>query len=58
MLKNKFSKKATKFETISHLICCLLSKGTIHLRHGKFLQFLTPTPLPSAFQQNAYEGDF
>ena len=25
---------------------------------GKFSQFLTPTPLPSAFQQKAYEGDF
>jgi hypothetical protein len=23
-----------------------------------FSKFLTPTPLPSAFQQNAYEGDF
>jgi hypothetical protein len=25
---------------------------------GKFSRFLTPTPLPSAFQQNAYEGYF
>ena len=32
--------------------------GTIHLRGRQIFTILTPTPLPSAFQQNAYEGDF
>ena len=33
-------------------------KGTIHLRRRQISRFLTPTSLPSAFMQNAYEGDF
>ena len=27
-------------------------------RRWQFSRFLTPTPLPSTFQQNAYEEDF
>ena len=32
--------------------------GTIHLRRRQIFTILDPYPLPSAYQQNAYEGDF
>ena len=32
--------------------------GTIHLRRRQIFTIFDPYPLPSAFQQNAYEGDF
>ena len=31
---------------------------TIHLRRRQIFTMFDPYPLPSAFQQNAYEGDF
>ena len=33
-------------------------KGTIHLRRRQIITIFDPYPLPSAFQQNANEGDF
>ena len=36
----------------------VITLGTIHLRRRQIFTFFDPNPLPSAFQQNAYEGDF
>ena len=35
-----------------------ISLGTIHLRRRHIFTIFNPYPLPSAFQQNANEGDF
>ena len=44
----------------SNLVRCLLNiyLGTIHLRRRHIFTIFDPYPLPSAFQKNAYEGDF
>ena len=36
----------------------ITTTGTIHLRRRQIFKIFDPYPLPSAFQQNAYEGDF
>ena len=35
-----------------------LGLGTIHLRRRQIFTIFDPYLLPSAFQQNAYKGDF
>ena len=44
------------YDGATALVGC--QKGPFIKDVGKFSRFLSPAPLPSAFQQNAYEGDF
>ena len=39
-------------------LICTYSLGTIHLRGRQIFTIYDPYPYPSAFLQNAYEGDF
>ena len=39
-------------------VSLIFSIGTIHLRRRKFFMIFDPYPLPSTFQQNAYERDY
>ena len=44
------------YDGATALVGC--QKGPFIKDVGKFSRFLSPAPLPSAFQQNAYEVDF
>ena len=47
-----------EFINIRQMDKCPLELETIHLRRRQIVTIFDPYPLPSAFQQNAYEGDF
>jgi hypothetical protein len=51
-------KSTSRFHLAILLQCHLNEQGTIHLRRRQIFTIFEPTPLPSPFQQNAYEGYF
>ena len=55
-LKNPFSETCVGLDEYTSASC--FSLGTIPLRRRQIFTIFDPYPLPSVFQQNAYEGDF